>query len=106
MSDSAVTIAALAAEWAGALAGVYRILAVRTHVLFTIRQHKHPYLKSASLRNKSLRKGNLLDHFDILVLETKLDELTHCLASKISVKNYSTILDAPASAELLLQLAC
>ena len=45
MSDSAVTVATLAAVWTGALATVNRVLAVRTHVLFLIVQHKHPLLK-------------------------------------------------------------
>gem|GEM_PF-4768871 len=47
MSDCAVAVAALAAVWTGALAGVYRVLTVRTHVLFSLLQHKHPLLKSS-----------------------------------------------------------
>ena len=45
MSDSAVTIAAFAAVWTGALAAVYWVLTVRTHVLFAFIQHTYPLLK-------------------------------------------------------------
>ena len=54
MSDSAVTLADLAAVWTGALATVNRVLAVRTHVLFPIVQHEHPLLKKVLVIEISL----------------------------------------------------
>ena len=66
MSDSAFTIAGLAAVWTGALAAVYRGLTVRTHVLFYLVQHKNPILKRSSPSNKSLRAvGKNVDALEI-----------------------------------------